>query len=74
LPITEFKHFERAVDGKPICPRCGRSNHILKYQYGLTREASPEGMTSGGCAVSPESPEYLCTRCKTKFGVTSFYK
>jgi len=74
FPIAEFKDFERTADGKPICPRCGRTKHVRQYQYGLTREAGPEGTVSGGCGVGPESPEYKCLRCGTNFGESSFYK
>jgi hypothetical protein len=71
---TQYEHFERTADGKPMCPKCGRSDRMLRYQYGLTREALPEGTTNGGCAVAPNSPEYKCGHCDARFGITSFGK
>jgi hypothetical protein len=70
-PVTEYRQFEKTADGKPICPKCGRSDKVLRYLYGLTREAAPEGMTSGGCVIGPDSPEHRCAHCGAKFGITS---
>jgi hypothetical protein len=68
-PITEYEHFERAADGKPICPKCGRSDHVLVYLYGLRREPPPEGMSLGGCTLGPKSPKYRCRNCNASFGI-----
>jgi hypothetical protein len=71
IPATEYERFETTADGKPICPRCERSDKVLKYLYGLRREAPPEGMIGGGCSIGPKSPEYHCSHCDTRFGITS---
>ncbi len=44
-PPTEL--FIRTRTGEPVCPYCARTDQIRQYQYGLTREAPPEGMISG---------------------------
>jgi hypothetical protein len=74
LPRTEYEHFDVTKEGKPICPRCGKSDEVLKYQYGLTREAPPKGMIGGGCGIGPESPEYHCGHCDAGFGITPLAK
>jgi hypothetical protein len=70
-PPTEL--FIRTRTGEPVCPYCARTDQIRQYQYGLTREAPPEGMISGGCGVGPDSPEYKCLACGTRFGKTTHF-
>ena len=71
LTATEYERFESTPDGKPICPKCGRSDKVLKYLYGLHGDPPPEGVIGGGCAIGPKSPEYLCGHCDTRFGIAS---
>ena len=59
---TQYERFERTDDG--------RTDKVLLYHYGLTREALPKGTVNGGCAVAPNSPRYKCDHCTTRFGVT----
>lgn len=73
-PVTEYERFESTVEGKPICPKCGHSDKVLQFLYGLRRGALPEGTTSGGCVVGPKSPEYRCGHCDARFGITSLGK
>ena len=70
-PVTEYEQFAKTADGKPICPKCGRSDKVRQYLYGLLREDPPEGMVWGCCTVHEDSPEYRCGHCGTKFGLHS---
>jgi hypothetical protein len=62
------EHFIRTKSGEPVCPYCARTDQIYEYQYGLTKEAPPPGMIPGGCVRGPDSPEYKCLACGTRFG------
>ena len=63
---------EDADNQTPACPTCG-SAAVVRIAYGLpgneTIEAAERGeMMLGGCIVSSDSPEWLCTACHTYFG------
>ncbi|QEG27991.1 hypothetical protein GobsT_27590 [Gemmata obscuriglobus] len=67
---TDYEHYEQTPEGKPICPKCGRSDQVRAYLYGLTRGERPEGTVGGGCVVTALSPAFRCGHCEARFGVT----
>jgi DNA-directed RNA polymerase subunit RPC12/RpoP len=69
-----IEHFERAASGEPICPYCGHRDQIRVFLYGLIRDDLPQGTISGGCALGPDSPEYKCLSCGTRFGKSKQYE
>lgn len=61
-----------ADNQRPLCPTCGAAA-VVRILYGLPSheafEAAERGeVMLGGCMVSPDSPQWVCTACHTYFG------
>jgi hypothetical protein len=69
-PVAEYEDYSRTADGKPICPRCGRSDDVVQYRYGLKADCPP-GTVGAGCVVGPDSADFRCNHCRTNFGITA---
>lgn len=66
---SEYEEYSRTADGKPICPKCGRSDKIVQYKYGKDARCGPDQIPAG-CCVGPDSADYRCDHCRTNFGIT----
>jgi hypothetical protein len=68
-PVAEYEDYSRTADGKPICPKCRRSDKVVQYRYGKDAKLSP-GQVGAGCCVGPDSADFRCDHCSTNFGIT----
>ncbi len=62
-----------AVQRKPLCPRCGRSESVLRIAYGvpndaLKKEAEDGMIVVGGYVSDYSSPAWFCRSCEASFG------
>ncbi len=62
-----------AVQRKPLCPHCGRSESVLRIAYGvpddaLRKEATDGVIVLGGYVSEYSSPAWFCRSCETSFG------
>jgi hypothetical protein len=68
-PVAEYEEYERTADGKPICPRCGRTDDVVRYRYGLRATIGP-GEVGAGCVVGSDCADFRCNHCGTNFGLS----
>jgi len=57
---------------KPACPKCMKSDQVVKIIYGLPdwelyQNANLEEIQIGGCFVHPDNPKYECHSAKRNF-------
>jgi hypothetical protein len=49
------------------CPVC--NEQASSIQYGMPAGPPEPGVVLGGCAISPDNPDFLCQACKATWKV-----